>query len=233
MLKLKVIVGSTRPGRAAERVILWIVGRAEAHPAFDVEVLDLRDWPLPFFAENFQTIGDPRDPTYSHPIVKRWNQRIASGDVYLFVTPEYNHSMPDVLKNAIDSVFGEAPGSATKPPLRKLQRRHRRGRACYRAPGGRSRRGRDDAAAERSSCAVRGHCVRRALCTNKFGDGNRGVNHARRPRMVGLPCRGPGREGQLQPATFRTRAAGKAPTRPPTSDSSSTFTRHCHVNRNI
>ena len=83
----------------------WIVGRAEAHPAFDVEVLDLRDWPLPFFAENFQTIGDPRDPTYSHPIVKRWNQRIASGDVYLFVTPEYNHSMPAVLKNAIDSVF--------------------------------------------------------------------------------------------------------------------------------
>lgn len=105
MLKLKVIVGSTRPGRAAERVIPWIVGRAEAHPAFDVELLDLKDWPLPFFAENFQTIGDPRDPTYFDPIVKRWNQRIASGDVYLFVTPEYNHSMPAVLKNAIDSVF--------------------------------------------------------------------------------------------------------------------------------
>jgi NAD(P)H-dependent FMN reductase len=105
MVNLKIIVGSTRPGRAAERVIPWIVGRAEAHPAFDVEVLDLRDWPLPFFAENFQTIGDPRDPTYSDPIVKRWNQRIASGDVYLFVTPEYNHSMPAVLKNAIDSVF--------------------------------------------------------------------------------------------------------------------------------
>ncbi|MBV8930624.1 MAG: NAD(P)H-dependent oxidoreductase [Mycobacteriaceae bacterium] len=105
MLNLKIIVGSTRPGRAADRIIPWIVARAEAHPAFDLEVLDLREWPLPLFAENFQTLGDPRDPTYSAPIVKRWNQRIADGDVFLFVTPEYNHSVPAVLKNAIDSVF--------------------------------------------------------------------------------------------------------------------------------
>lgn len=105
MLTLKIIVGSTRPGRAADRVIPWIVTRAQNHPAFDVEVLDLRDWLLPFFAENFQTIGDPKDPTYSDPIVKRWNGRIAEGDVFIFVTPEYNHSVPGVLKNAIDSVF--------------------------------------------------------------------------------------------------------------------------------
>lgn len=105
MLKLKIIVGSTRPGRAADRIIPWIARRAQNHPAFDVELLDLRDWPLPMFAENFQTIGDPRDPTYSDPIVKRWNQHIAEGDVFIFVTPEYNHSVPGVLKNAIDSVF--------------------------------------------------------------------------------------------------------------------------------
>jgi NAD(P)H-dependent FMN reductase len=105
MLKLKIVVGSTRPGRAADRVVPWIVARARNHPAFDLEVLDLRDWPLPFFAENRDTIGDPRDPTYSQPIVKRWNQRIAEGDVFIFVTPEYNHSVPGVLKNAIDSVF--------------------------------------------------------------------------------------------------------------------------------
>ena len=59
MLNLKIIVGSTRPGRAADRVVPWITARAERHPAFDVEVLDLRDWPLPFFAENYQTLGDP------------------------------------------------------------------------------------------------------------------------------------------------------------------------------
>jgi NAD(P)H-dependent FMN reductase len=105
MLNLKVIIGSTRPGRAADTVVPWIAGLAEKHPAFAVEVLDLRDWPLPFFTETFQTIGDPRNPTYSDPIVKHWNQRVAEGDAYLFITPEYNHSVPGALKNAIDSVI--------------------------------------------------------------------------------------------------------------------------------
>ena len=105
MLNLKIIVGSTRPGRAADRVIPWITGLAKQHPGFTAEVLDLRDWPLPFFAETFQTVGDPRDPSYSDPLVRRWNRRIAEGDAYLFITPEYNHSVPGVLKNAIDSVF--------------------------------------------------------------------------------------------------------------------------------
>jgi NAD(P)H-dependent FMN reductase len=105
MLNLKIIIGSTRPGRAADQVMPWITGLAKQHPAFTVDVLDLRDWPLPFFAETIQTVGDPRDPSYSGPLVKRWNQRIAEGDAYLFVTPEYNHSVPGVLKNAIDSVF--------------------------------------------------------------------------------------------------------------------------------
>ncbi len=105
MLNLKIIIGSTRPGRAADRVTPWVAGLAKEHPAFTAEVLDLRDWPLPFFAETYQTVGDPRNPTYSDPLVKRWNQRIAEGDAYLFITPEYNHSVPGVLKNAIDSVF--------------------------------------------------------------------------------------------------------------------------------
>jgi NAD(P)H-dependent FMN reductase len=102
---LQVIVGSTRPTRAADRVVPWVVRRAEAHGAFEVELLDLRDWPLPMFGEHFGTIGDFNDPTYSEPIVKRWNQKVREGDAYLVVTPEYNHSVPGVLKNAIDSVF--------------------------------------------------------------------------------------------------------------------------------
>ena len=84
MLNLKIIIGSTRPGRAADHVMPWITGLAKQHPAFTVDVLDLRDWPLPFFAETIQTVGDPRDPSYSGPLVKRWNQRIAEGDAYLF-----------------------------------------------------------------------------------------------------------------------------------------------------
>ena len=105
MLNLKIIIGSTRPGRAADRVTPWIADLASENPVFTVEILDLRDWPLPFFAETYETIGDPRNPAYSDPIVRRWNQRIAQGDAFLFITPEYNHSVPGVLKNAIDSVF--------------------------------------------------------------------------------------------------------------------------------
>jgi NAD(P)H-dependent FMN reductase len=105
MLDLKIIIGSTRPGRAADRVIPWITEAVRAHGAFNAEVLDLRDWQLPLFGETLATLGDPRDPTFSDPVVKRWNAKIAQGDAFLFVTPEYNHSIPGVLKNAIDSVF--------------------------------------------------------------------------------------------------------------------------------
>lgn len=105
MSRLHVIIGSTRPTRAADRVVPWVVDRARAHGSFDVEILDLRDWPLPLFAEHRGSIGDFADPTYSDPIVRRWNQKVKEGDAYLFVTTEYNHSVPGVLKNAIDNVF--------------------------------------------------------------------------------------------------------------------------------
>jgi NAD(P)H-dependent FMN reductase len=105
MLKLQVIVGSTRPGRAADGVVRWLTPLVRAHAAFESELLDLRDWPLPFFQENMATIGDFKNPTYSDPIVKRWNEKIKEADAYLIVTPEYNHGIPGVLKNAIDTVF--------------------------------------------------------------------------------------------------------------------------------
>ncbi len=105
MSKLQIIVGSTRPTRAADLILPWVVDRAKQHEAFDVEVLDLRDWPLPMFQEHFGTIGDMADPTFSDPIVKAWNTKIAEGDAYLVITPEYNHSVPGVLKNAFDSIF--------------------------------------------------------------------------------------------------------------------------------
>jgi NAD(P)H-dependent FMN reductase len=109
MTKLLIIVGSTRPGRAADIVSPWIVKAAQAHGAFDVEVADLRDWPLPHFAEHFAehfaTIGDLSDPTYSDPAVKAWNTKVKESDAFIVITPEYNHSIPGVLKNAIDTVW--------------------------------------------------------------------------------------------------------------------------------
>jgi NAD(P)H-dependent FMN reductase len=105
MAKLKIIVGSTRENRAADRVFPWVAEQAERHGGFDVEVLDLRDWRLPFFQEHAGTIGDFADPTYSDPLVKAWNAKVAEGDAFVIVTTEYNHSVPGELKNAIDSVF--------------------------------------------------------------------------------------------------------------------------------
>jgi NAD(P)H-dependent FMN reductase len=105
MSKLHVIIGSTRPGRAADLVAPWVIDRARNHGGFDVEVLDLRDWALPMFAETFETVGDFNNPTYSSPVVRSWNHKIAEADAFLVITPEYNHSVPAVLKNAIDSVF--------------------------------------------------------------------------------------------------------------------------------
>ena len=104
-LKLQVIVGSTRSGRNADPVLRWLGPLVEACAAFEVETLDLRQWPLPFFQETVATVGNFDDPTYSDPMVKRWNQKIKEADAYLLVTPEYNHGVPGVLKNAIDSVF--------------------------------------------------------------------------------------------------------------------------------
>ena len=104
-MKLQILVGSTRPTRAADKVVPWVLGRAAMHEAFETELLDLRDWQLPMFGEHMGSIGDPSDPTYSDPAVRRWNRKIAEADAYLVITPEYNHSLPGELKNAIDSVF--------------------------------------------------------------------------------------------------------------------------------
>jgi NAD(P)H-dependent FMN reductase len=105
MSKLLVIVGSTRPARAADQVLPWLTAKIAEHAAFDAEIVDLRDWPLPIFGEHMGTIGDFNDPTYSEPIVKAWNSKIKEADAYAIVTPEYNHSIPGGLKNAIDSVW--------------------------------------------------------------------------------------------------------------------------------
>ena len=105
MSRVLAIVGSTRPNRAADLVVPWVVSRAQARDGFDVELADLRDWPLPIFAEHMGTIGDVTDPTYSQPLVHAWNRKVEQADAYIVITPEYNHSVPGGLKNAIDTVW--------------------------------------------------------------------------------------------------------------------------------
>src|SRR5579884_453018 len=102
-LELQIVVGSTRPGRAADRFLPWLRDRAERHGRFSVRWLDLREWDLPFFQE---TTADMLAGRFTTPTVHRWNEVVAGGDAYLYVFPEYNHSVPAVLKNAFDYALG-------------------------------------------------------------------------------------------------------------------------------
>jgi NAD(P)H-dependent FMN reductase len=95
---LQVIVASTRPGRRGLAVAAWMQQLAEEHSGFDVELIDLAEVGLPVFDEP----NHPRLQQYIHEHTRQWAETIARGDAFLFVTPEYNHSYPGSLKNALD-----------------------------------------------------------------------------------------------------------------------------------
>jgi NAD(P)H-dependent FMN reductase len=101
---LQVITGTTREGRFSERVSAWVMARLAQHDAFALELVDLRDHPLPFFD------GDAPARTgreYADESVTRFSGVIDRADGYLILTAEYNHGYPAVLKNALDSTFVE------------------------------------------------------------------------------------------------------------------------------
>ena len=102
-LKIKVIVGSTRANRFSEKPAQWIFEEARKRADLEVELLDLRDYPLPFFEEPLPP-GAAKDG-YTNPIVVRWRDKIKEADGFIICTPEYNHGYPAVLKNALDYVY--------------------------------------------------------------------------------------------------------------------------------
>jgi NAD(P)H-dependent FMN reductase len=95
---LQVIAASTRPGRRGIAVARWVQQLAEAHGGFDVELVDLAEVGLPVFDEP----NHPRMQRYTHQHTKDWSATVDRADAYVFVTPEYNHSFPASLKNALD-----------------------------------------------------------------------------------------------------------------------------------
>jgi NAD(P)H-dependent FMN reductase len=108
VVKIALIVGSTRPNRFADVPARWLVDGAAAHPGLSLEVLDLRDWQLPFYEE-------PATPSatggaYSNPAAERWRLKIGEFDGYIATAAEYNHGPTAVLKNAFDSAFNEWNG---------------------------------------------------------------------------------------------------------------------------
>lgn len=105
MLNIALIVGSTRPNRFADHPARWIVEGAAERGDFRLEVLDLRDHPLPFFNEPTPPIYT--EGRYSEPASDAWRKKIGEFDGYIATVAEYNHGPSAVMKNAFDSAFFE------------------------------------------------------------------------------------------------------------------------------
>jgi NAD(P)H-dependent FMN reductase len=102
-LQVAVIVGSTRPGRYGEAVARWVADHAARREDAEVSLVDLADHPLPLLDEPTPALhGD-----YVRPHTHAWAAEIDRFDAFVFVTPEYNHSIPGALKNAIDFLYRE------------------------------------------------------------------------------------------------------------------------------
>src|SRR5437660_6512088 len=101
--KIAIIIGTTRATRFGEKPARWIHGIAAARTDMSVELLDLRDYPMPFFDEPATNAWVPS----KNEVAKRWQKKVAEFDGYIFVTAEYNRSIPAVLKNALDYAYTE------------------------------------------------------------------------------------------------------------------------------
>jgi NAD(P)H-dependent FMN reductase len=103
MLRIAIIVGSTRPGRKAKAVAEWVYGIASKRGDAAYEIVDVADFNLPLLDEE----KPPSLGQYAQPHTKTWAAKIASFDGFVFVTPEYNHATSGALKNAIDFLYKE------------------------------------------------------------------------------------------------------------------------------
>lgn len=104
-MKLGIIIGTTRQGRQSAKQAKWVANVTGNYEDAEVELIDLADYPLPFFDEPISPRYNPnRTPA---PEVQKFLDAVARQDAYIFVTPEYNHSIPAVLKNAFDYMTWE------------------------------------------------------------------------------------------------------------------------------
>lgn len=102
-LKVAVIVGSTRPGRAGKNIAEWYMNHTNDVSGMKFELIDLEKEGLPFLDEPVPASAQQ----YQHEHTKKWSEKISGFDAYIFVTAEYNHSIPAPLKNAIDYLYNE------------------------------------------------------------------------------------------------------------------------------
>ncbi len=103
MLKLGVVIASTRPGRVGPSVARWFEERARVHGKFEVQLVDLQEVNLPVFDEP----NHPRLAKYERAHSKAWSATVKGLDAFAFVTPEYNYGPPPALLNALNFLFHE------------------------------------------------------------------------------------------------------------------------------
>lgn len=128
-MKIQIILGSTRPGRIGEGVAKWVHEVASKRSDAEYELVDIADFNLPLLDEPMP----PMMNQYTKDHTKKWSEKIKEADAYVFVTAEYNRSVPGALKNAIDYLnvewqdkavgfvsYGSAGGSRAVEHLRGI-----------------------------------------------------------------------------------------------------------------
>src|SRR4051812_42599136 len=108
MTKIAAIIGSTRPGRRGANVAQWVRDAANSHETVKagdatVEIVDIAEFDLPLLDEAMPALFGQ----YRNEHTLKWARTIASYDAFIFVTPEYNRTVPASLKNAIDFLYNE------------------------------------------------------------------------------------------------------------------------------
>jgi NAD(P)H-dependent FMN reductase len=101
--KLAIVIGSIRPNRFAAHASEWIEQAARQSGQFDVQVVDLKDYPMPMFAEELSPAYSPS----KDQVAARWQKKMAEFDAYVFTAAEYNRGPTAVLKNALDYAYKE------------------------------------------------------------------------------------------------------------------------------
>jgi len=103
MVKIGIVIGSTRPGRNGEAIARWVYDIATKRTNAEFEIVDIAAYQLPLLDEPMPAAFGQ----YTKPHTVAWSRKIGEFDGYIFVTPEYNHSISGALKNALDYLYAE------------------------------------------------------------------------------------------------------------------------------
>jgi len=101
--RIGIIISTTRKARFADKPAQWLLDLARQRDDADFEIVDLRDYPMPFFDEDQSPVWVPP----ANAAAQAWGRKMAELDGYVVITAEYNHSMSGVLKNALDYAYAE------------------------------------------------------------------------------------------------------------------------------